>query len=357
MWCWSVAAVAQEEQEERSRFIRFVERQISTPDRQIRLGDIEGALSSDVRIEDITIADREGVWLRIEDVRLIWSRRALLSRRLEIELLEAERIAVTRAPLPAEGAPEPFEEPDFQLPELPVVLQVDAVRVQQVEIAPGVLSAQDYELSVAGSVELEGGALDADLDIARTDGSGALALEAAFSNETRVLELDFLLTEPENGIVANLLNLEGRPAVTFAITGVGPIANFVADIALTADGEEVLAGEAGISRTTAGGFRFLADVGGDLQRLVPPLYRELVEAGSRLKIDATRAENGAIDIAEGRAALGRGASGVQRCADRRRFSLGAGPSGHARCARRHSHSPARRWRRDDCAVRHHYSTA
>src|SRR5680860_1156334 len=94
-------ATAQDgEEEERSRFVRFVERQISTPDRQIRLGGIEGALSSDVRISSITVSDREGEWLRIEDVHLVWSRTSLLRRRLEIELLEAGSITVVRPPLP-----------------------------------------------------------------------------------------------------------------------------------------------------------------------------------------------------------------------------------------------------------------
>ncbi|MEM7712208.1 MAG: hypothetical protein AAF349_01210, partial [Cyanobacteria bacterium P01_A01_bin.68] len=62
---------------EKSRFIRFVENQISTPDLQIRLGPIDGVLSSDVRFASIAIADREGEWLRLEGVELVWSRLAL----------------------------------------------------------------------------------------------------------------------------------------------------------------------------------------------------------------------------------------------------------------------------------------
>jgi translocation and assembly module TamB len=137
----AASASAQEnEEEERSRFVRFVERQISTPDRQIRLGGIEGALSSDVRIGSITIADREGVWLRIEGVHLVWSRRALLSRRLEVERLEADRIAILSPPVAVEGPAEPFEERTFELPDIPVVLNVETVRVPVFEIAEGVIS-------------------------------------------------------------------------------------------------------------------------------------------------------------------------------------------------------------------------
>jgi translocation and assembly module TamB len=293
------SATAQDgEEEERSRFVRLVERQISTPDRQIRLGGIEGALSSDVRISSITVSDREGEWLRIEDVHLVWSRTSLLRRRLEIELLEAGNITVARPPLPAEGPSEPFEERTIELPEFPVTLNIETVRVPRVEIAQGVIGPQGYALALEGSTTLDDGTLDADLAIERLDEAGTLRLATTFSNETRLLDLDLLLAEPENGVVANLLNLEGRPAVSFAIRGSDPIEDFSANIELIADDEQILEGNAAISRTEDAGFRFVADVGGNLEPLVPSLYREFVDQGSRLVIDATRAENGAIRIAQ-----------------------------------------------------------
>jgi translocation and assembly module TamB len=295
---FTTATAQDDENEERSRFVRLVERQISTPDRQIRLGGIQGALSSDVRISSITISDREGEWLRIEDVHLVWSRTSLLRRRLEIELLEAGSITVARPPLPAEGPSEPFEERTIELPDLPVALNIETVRVARVEIAQGVIGPQGYALALEGSTTLDDGTLDADLAIERLDGAGTLKLEAAFSNQTRVLDLDLLLAEPENGVIANLLNLEGRPAVTFAIRGSDPIADFSADFELIADDMQLLQGNAAISRTEDAGFRFVADVGGNLEPLVPPLYRELVDQGSRLVIDATRTESGAISIAQ-----------------------------------------------------------
>jgi translocation and assembly module TamB len=154
-------ASAQEEGE-RSRFVRFVERQISTPDRQIRLGRIEGALSSDVRLSSITIADRVGVWLTIENARLVWSRTALIRRRLSIELLEAESITVSRPPLPAEGESEPFEPGGFEVPELPVSVRIDRLSVPRVDIAEGVIGPA-AALGVDGSLSLIDGDLDTDM--------------------------------------------------------------------------------------------------------------------------------------------------------------------------------------------------
>ncbi|CAN0596711.1 unnamed protein product, partial [Laminaria digitata] len=88
-----------QEAEERSALLAFVEDKLSAPNRQIRLNGLRGALSSDVSLTSITIADDDGVWLRIEEPRLVWTRSALLLGRLEIDSLTAERIEVIRRPL------------------------------------------------------------------------------------------------------------------------------------------------------------------------------------------------------------------------------------------------------------------
>ena len=55
-------------------------------------------LSSNATIGEITIADREGIWLRITNARIVWTRSALLLGRLDIETLAADRIDVLRKP-------------------------------------------------------------------------------------------------------------------------------------------------------------------------------------------------------------------------------------------------------------------
>jgi translocation and assembly module TamB len=287
---WRTTAQAQEE-EEKSRFVRFVEQTISTPDRQISLGRIEGALSSDVRISDITIADAEGVWLRINNVHLVWNRSALLRGKLDIELLEADSIVVERPPLPAQGA----TDTDFQIPELPVALEIDRLVVPRVELGAPVLG-KPAVLAVEGSAELEDGALDANLEVERLGPEGgSLVVQANYSNETERLELGLRLSEPENGVVANLLNLRDRPAITFTIDGSGPLSDFEAEIALVAGGEPLLQGAATISRVEDG-YRFVADVNGALEGLVPPGLAQFFADSSQLVIDATRSDTGAITI-------------------------------------------------------------
>jgi translocation and assembly module TamB len=288
-------ALAQDatEAEERSAFVEFVERIISTPDRQIRLGTISGALSSNVSFSEITVSDREGVWLRIEDVHLVWSRLALLRGRLEISSLEAASIHMDRRPLPPED--EIPEEAQLTIPELPVAMNIAALSVPRVSFGEGVFGLAS-QLSVDGRLQLEGGDLDTALDIDRLDGPGGeLALAAVFDSAAQELDLNLRLSEPADGVVANLLDLQGRPALSFAIVGSGPLDDFVADIQLVADGSELLAGSAEISRVAAG-YRFLAELDGRLGELVPPVYSDLFGEASTLSIDTVRSDDGAISV-------------------------------------------------------------
>ncbi|WP_420394108.1 translocation/assembly module TamB domain-containing protein [Acuticoccus sp.] len=295
-------ALAQEE-EESGRFVRFVERQISTPDRQIDLGPIDGALSSDVMIEYITIADREGVWLRVEDVHLVWSRLALVRGRLDVDLLEADRILISRPPLPAEDDTpiEPGAE-EFALPDLPVAIELDRLAVERIEIAEGI-AGPAAALSINGSVELDDGALDTDVAIERIDRPGSLTLDASFDNDSRQLAIDLDLTEPEGGVVASALNIEGRPPIQLTVAGEGPLSDYVAEIALVADGDTLLSGTTEIEGVDDG-LRLRANLSGTLDRLVPELYEPFVGGGSELVVDAVRRDDGSIVVSEGRLASG-----------------------------------------------------
>lgn len=297
LFALSLGGIALAQDDERSRFVRFVERQISTPDRMIRLGRIEGALSSNVRISEITIADRRGVWLTIENAQLVWSRLALLRGRLSIESLTADAIRIDRAPLPAE-TDEPIEEgAEFALPSLPVAVRIDQFDIDEIDIAEGVIG-RAARLSVNGAARLEDGGLDARLSVDRLDRPGSLQLATRFQNESRQLAIDLKLSEPAGGVLANALGVQGEPSLAFTVLGNGPLSDFTADISLIADDETLLSGSTTIADAN-GGLRFVTDVSGNIEPLVSALYQPLVNGGTSLQIDATRAASGEITIRTG----------------------------------------------------------
>lgn len=307
---FALPAMAQQEtpEEERSMFLGFVEDQLSGPNRQIRIQNIEGVLSSNARIGSITVADNEGVWLRITDATIVWSRSALLfSQRLQIDRLAAARIEVLRRPLPDESAPAP-ESSSFRLPELPLAVNLDALEVPSVSFGSDVFGLES-ELSVTGRIRLENGSLDTALDITRLDGPGGrFALTAAYANETEQLDLDLQLSEPENGVIANLLGIEGRPPVDLAVQGSGPLSGLDVGLTLDAAGERVLTGTTALRRQ-AEGLAYDARLSGPIARLVPPQFRDFFGADTSLTasglvrdaggvvLDALRLDSAALSLA------------------------------------------------------------
>jgi translocation and assembly module TamB len=267
-------AMAQDEtpEEERTWFIGFVEDQLSGPNRDIRIFDIQGILSSNATIGQITVADRDGVWLRIVNASIVWSRSALLlQRRLEIETLSAERIEVVRQPVPTEELPSP-EARTFAVPDLPLAINLENLEIELARFGPTVFGLES-ELSMQGRLRLEDGSLDTALEIVRLDGPGGqLSLAAQYSNETEILDLDFALSEPENGVVATLLDIQGRPPIDLTIAGAGPIAALDIELTLDADQERVLTGIATLRRQVEG-LAFQTRLGGPIARLVPQQFR------------------------------------------------------------------------------------
>ncbi len=65
-------------EEDRGIVSNFLSRLLTTPTARVSIGSVQGALLSDSTINDITISDRDGVWLQIDRVRFNWRRTALL---------------------------------------------------------------------------------------------------------------------------------------------------------------------------------------------------------------------------------------------------------------------------------------
>lgn len=294
------AAVAQDD-DDRGRLTRFLESQLSQgEDMQVRIDGFRGALSSQARLDRLTVSDREGEWLILEDATLNWQRSALLRGELRVQSLTAERLSVLRPPVPPEGPdlPEPAATP-FSLPELPVAIEINEVGIRRLELGAPVLGAP-AELSLDGQASLEGGSGQAQLRAERLDGpQGTFSLAAAFDNATRVLDIDLLLEEAEGGLVAGLLGVPGEPSLRLAVAGEGPLSDLSVDLALATDGVERVDGTLRSLQVAEGGGQVVElDLSGDLSPLLASEYRSFFgqssEVSARVERDtdgATRLEN------------------------------------------------------------------
>ena len=96
---------AQADQSDKGVIADLISRALSSPSMTVSIGAVDGVLSSDVTIHDIVLSDRDGAWLKVDKVRLIWNRLALFSRRLEVDQLTIGHIDFLRRPLPSETPP------------------------------------------------------------------------------------------------------------------------------------------------------------------------------------------------------------------------------------------------------------
>ncbi|MBO6674821.1 MAG: translocation/assembly module TamB domain-containing protein [Rhizobiales bacterium] len=283
-----------DEAQERSRFLTFVEEQLSAPGREIRITGIDGALSSNASIAEITIADEEGVWLRLTDAQIVWDRSALFRARLDIESLSAETIDWPRMPLPQDRPPSP-EATALELPDLPVAVNIDRLAIGEASLGEPLFGLA-ATLTGEGSIALADGSLDTSFDVTRLDGpGGSLTLAAAYEERSTELTLDFQLQEPADGVVANLLNLEGRPPVDLSLTGNGPLDDLTVDLALNTDAGRVLGGGLRLQEVD-GGRSFNADLSGPISALIAPAYRGFFGADSTLVASGTLPSEGGFQL-------------------------------------------------------------
>lgn len=282
--------------DEKDWLTSFVQDRLSTPERQISLSNIEGALGSDVSIREITISDAEGVWLRVNNARLSWNQSALFLGRLEVKSLTADSIDYLRNAKPVEGVDlPPAEAGTLSIPEFPVAVILENISVPKVTFGDDVFGLGSA-ISLQGALTLEGGNLTSKLDIKRLDGpGGSLALMANYTKADSVVDIGLTLTEPPNGLMANLLNIEGRPAVELTIAGKGPVADLQTSLALEANGQTALSGDATIKQSAAG-FAIAANLHGPVSSLMAAQYRPFFGAESALTAKALLHNTGGVSI-------------------------------------------------------------
>ncbi|WP_169195939.1 translocation/assembly module TamB domain-containing protein [Devosia sp. MC1541] len=286
-------------EEQKDWLTSFVEVQLSTPERQIRLSNIDGVLGSDVTIREISIADEEGVWLRINNAALNWNQGALFFGKLEVNSLKAESIDYLRNAKPAENSvdlPAP-EAGGFEVPQFPVAIQIGEIAVPSVTFGESVFGLGS-RIGLKGWVTLENGDLDVFADIDRVDEpGGTLDLDLKYRRENAEVDVTFNLAEPPDGVIANLLNIEGRPAVDLNLIGKGPVSDLNAELKLLANGQEALAGTGRIAQARDG-LAVSVDLGGPLSTLVAQPYRRFFGADTRLGVNALVRTAGGFDISD-----------------------------------------------------------
>tara|TARA_R110002049_G_scaffold160202_2_gene325234 strand:+ start:12561 stop:16538 length:3978 start_codon:yes stop_codon:yes gene_type:complete len=295
-------APAMAQDDDKSFLTRTIQDALSGAGRTVSIDGFSGALSSAASFERMTISDKDGIWLTLEDVVLDWNRSALLRGRLEVQSLTAGRLDIPRLPVSETEALPDAEAKPFALPDLPVSIEVADFSVDQINLGAPLLG-EAAQLSIKASARLTDTVGDIDFLAKRTDGkTGEFAIKANLDRSDDVLDLLLNLTEDPEGIAARLLGLPGQPSVRMTVAGQGPLNDFASDVTIATDGQERLAGQITLGAQTSRRAsetpdrRVQADIGGDITALLAPRYREFFGTDVGLKIDALLESNGAIEV-------------------------------------------------------------
>jgi len=221
--------------------LRFLERILSEqeagPEGSMRLNGLKGDLFERFSVSRVSLSDKGGAWLRADDVEITWSPLALLTGRVHVRRLVAERILLERPPeLPA-GETEP---PDLDLEEL---------SVSRLEIGPAIAGRRAaFTLRAAARSDpetrrlalsaspLDDGSERADLEIVWTKTTGLVASGAAEG--------------PPGGVLASLLGAPDGAGVTFSLAARGHLDNLEGRAHLAFGATQLLQAEA--RRTPSG---------------------------------------------------------------------------------------------------------
>jgi translocation and assembly module TamB len=302
----TLAVSAQDDDEDAGILTNFLQNTLSGDSRHIKVTGLEGALSSKATIQKLTVADDEGIWLTVVEAELDWNRLALLRGRFSVNALTAKEIIIARKPGTTTSETElpSAEATPFQVPELPVEIELAKIQVDRIELNKSLVGVAAV-LDLTGALKLAEGSLNTRLAINRLDQEGdAIGMIASFDNQTRHLALNLSLAEAEGGLVSNLLHIPDSPSLQMSIKGEGPINAFTADVSLASNNVARLTGQVtlqavdvqGADETTPKAIRFSTDLGGDLRALLTSDYQPFFGAETELHLAGQREPDGRIEV-------------------------------------------------------------
>jgi translocation and assembly module TamB len=256
-------------------------RALSSPDSTVAIEGLSGSVPFDLTVARITVSDRSGAWLEIDNARVEIDGAALWHRELAIRRLTASSVAIARAP-EATASVEPKTEIDLSIPKLPIALRVEHLAIDRVTLAEPVLG-QPATLTFSGEAALGGDEASLHLDLARTDDTpGQANLVMTLAGDPAVLDLKLDASEPTGLLMARLLGRAEPQPLAVALAGSGPLSSWQGK--LTGSVGRILSIESDLRLKQAQGFHLSLEGSATQQGLAPASLQPLL--GERLAFAA-----------------------------------------------------------------------
>lgn len=259
----------------------------------VSISDIHGGVPWNMSIGRIAVADAGGPVAEVEALRLAWHPLSLLSGVVNVEAVEARRIAVERLPElpPSEPAPAASGGSSFMMP-----VRLGRLAVDDISLGAPVLG-HAARLSLAASADLmaAGPGLSADFTLERKDAPGTVKGKVHYTPDTRLLDVDIAASEPAGGLVARVAGMDGLPPLDARVAGKGPIDAWDGTLSLSAGDVAQMTGAAGV-RAVDGGHRVTLALDADVAKLLPPQVAPLFEQRTELAATALVEAAGPVDV-------------------------------------------------------------
>ena len=212
----------------------LIERILSTKGRfDVKITKLTGSLPQGLRAAAVTVSDRDGVWLEIEDLAIDWRPLRLVVGRTEIERLAAGKVRVLRQPRQDAVADAEAD----AIPAVPSKVRLDRLEVKQLRLEPSVVGEPMTLQAFASLATRDETEVRTSLRLERIDGAkGHLRARIAYLRAEGLLTVDASVKEPRGGLIARLLDLPGLPATRLALRGKGPVTNWRGRLEGAADG-------------------------------------------------------------------------------------------------------------------------
>jgi translocation and assembly module TamB len=244
----------------------MIESLLAEEGRTLSIENVSVSLTGDVTVGHVEVSDNEGPWLQLDELSLAWKPLSLFADQLEVTDLSIGRVHMLRMSQSPEGnvsAPQQMQ--DLQ------AAHIDRLSIGALRIEESVLG-QAVEMKLDGSGEITAAPVlfRVNLTASRLDGKkGDLRIAVDFDPRTRQFQTDLNLSEESDGILAELLALDGEPTVALDLKAAGDFSTWTGDFGLSIDGDRVIEGKAR-GEPHDQGSTITVDGSGAMAPLLPP---------------------------------------------------------------------------------------
>ena len=207
----------------RQSITEFALEQINQGDTHVAIGELGGAWPYRLHLADLTVADQNGVWLKLDSADLNWSPFALLIGQLHIVDFTAEGLTVSRAPESTTPTTEDSAT-SFALPSSPLAIKLDAAHITGIKLGRALVSKDASgvlaELDLDAQLQIARNASKMSLHISRTDKvPGDINLKALIDPRAKHIALMLNARDGDanhKGLIAELAGLGDGPLLVTA---------------------------------------------------------------------------------------------------------------------------------------------